>query len=220
MYNDVEILTQVKNYVPYDSRNEYIENILNLFDENEYTYFVSFLPELQGKIFYGNYLKNEVYTPLTLSQKIQYLSAQSYPLEDRICILKKMRQLQTLLLNRNLMTPELASSLSRLISNYEMTSDGYSLLNQFYYLPNQEILKIRKIFYQKFYYYSTRNALFLPLEQSEFLIHLPRLANINRPNPNTQATKVIEESFQNELYQTIAYMRLFFGYVPHSSRNI
>jgi hypothetical protein len=220
LYNDVEILSTVKNYVPYESRREFLENILNLFDENEYTYFVSLIPELDGKIYYGNYMKSEVYNSELLSQSILYFSAQQYPLEDRICVLKKMRQLQNLLLSRQIMNPLLASSLSRLISNYEMTPDAYSLLNAFLSLPCSEICCIRKIFYQKFYYYQTRNILFIPILESDFLKALPKLGNINQPNPNSKSMQRVQESFQNELYQTIAYMRLFFGYVPHSTRNI
>jgi hypothetical protein len=221
LYNDLEILSEVKNYVPYESRNELVENILNLFDETEYTYFVSLIPEYEGKIYYGNYLKSEVYPSIeVLAQKIDYLSAQQYPLEDRICVLKKIRQLQTLLLNRKIMNPVISSSISRLISNYEMTPDAYPLLNAFLNLPCEEILKIRKIFYQKFYYYQTRNSLFVPMERSEFLELLPKLHNVNQPNPNTCGMKEVQDAFQNQFYQTIAYMRLFFGYVPHSSRNI
>jgi hypothetical protein len=221
LYNDLEILSEVKNYVPYESRNELVENILNLFDETEYTYFVSLIPEYEGKIYYGNYLKSEVYPSIeVLAQKIDYLSAQQYPLEDRICVLKKIRQLQTLLLNRKMVNPVISSSISRLISNYEMTPDAYPFLNAFLNLPCEEILKIRKIFYQKFYYYQTRNSLFVPMERSEFLELLPKLHNVNQPNPNTCGMKEVQDAFQNQFYQTIAYMRLFFGYVPHSSRNI
>ena len=119
-----------------------------------------------------------------------------------------------------MMNPEIAIALSRIICNYEMTPDAYSLLYCFYQLPCHEICKIRRIFYQRYYYYQTRCSLFAPMCQSEFLNQLPKLTNVNISNPNNRNVKIIEDHFTNDLYQTIAYMRLFFGYVPHSTRNI
>ena len=217
-YNDIILFTEIKNYVPYNSRPELIDSMLALFDSTESIYFVSLLPQLQGKIYYGNYTRSEVYSAETLAAKLDFLTTQKYPLEDKLAILKKTRQLQNLLLSRNMMVPVLAASISRLITTYEGIPDAQPIFYYFLLLPQQDISKIRKIMYQSFYYSQTRNSLYLPMPSSDFVKILPKLCNVNHSIPKMD-DKSIHDS-NEELYQTIAYMRLFFGYVPHSIRNI
>jgi len=217
-FSDMQIFTIVKNYVPYNSRPELIDNILTLFDSNEKIYFVSLLPQLQGKIYYGNYSYSEVFSSEMLASKLEFLSTQQYPLEDKIYILKKIRHLQTLLLSRNMMNSILASSLSRLITTYEGIPDAQPILYYFLLLPQDEIANVRKLFYQRFYYSQTRSALYLPMIKSDFVKILPKLCNINQMIPQIEDKNIYDSN--DDLYQTIAYMKLFFGYAPHSIRNL
>jgi hypothetical protein len=219
LYNDVELFVEIKNYVPYQSRRELIDNILTLFDESEQIYFVSLLPNCENKIYYGNYLQSEVFDIDRLVKKLDFLTTQNYPLSDKVIILKKMRQLQNLLLSRNMMTPKIANSLSRLICTYEGIPDAHIYFCQFLLLAPEQIALIRKHFYQKFYYTQTRNSLYLPIIPSDFVKGLPRLCNVNVPNPSNKIEQYAQDSL-DDLYQTIAYMKLFFGYVPHSIKNL
>lgn len=229
MYTDIELFREIKNYISYNGREEMIQNILKLFDEREKVYFISLLPQFEGKVFYGNYSESEVYDLNSLSKAIDFFTVQKYPVEDKIEILRKMRSLQTLLLSRGMMTPALALSLSRLISTYEGTPDAQPILYKFLILETNQIALIRKHFYQRFYFSQTRNNLFLPIVESQFVRELPKLLNVNIPNPFNQfidkpeILKMVElicPSSFDDLYQVIAYMRLFFGYVPHSIKNL
>jgi hypothetical protein len=217
-YHDIVLLQEIKNYVPYNGRTDLIENILNVFDSTEDIYFVCLVPQLQGKIYYGNYSRSEVYSSDTLSGKLDFLTTQNYPLEDKLEILKKTRQLQTLLLNTNMMTPKLAASISRLITTYEENPDAQPLLYGFLLQDAKEISSIRKLYYQRFYYDQTRNCLYSNMIQNNFVNKLPKLYNINQTLPKTIEPLAIHDS-NDDLYNTIAYMKLFFGYVPHSIRN-
>jgi hypothetical protein len=216
-YDDITIFNEIKSYVSYNSRPELIENILTLFDSTENIYFVSLLPQLQGKIYYGNYASSEIYSSETLASKLNFLTTQNYPLEDKIMILKKVRQLQNLLLAMGMMTQGLASSISRLITTYECIPDAQPLLYYFLILQAPEIANSRRSLYQKFYYDQTRNCLYLPITKCEFIGMLPNLSNVNHPIPKCEG-KSIHDSTE-ELYDTIAYMKLFFGYLPHSIKN-
>jgi hypothetical protein len=213
-YHDLVLLQEIKNYVPYNGRLDLIENILKIFDPSEDIYFACLVPQLQGKIYYGNYTRSEVYSPDTLASKLDFLATQNYPLEDKIEITKKTRQLITVLLNMNMMTPKLAASISKLITTYEENSDAQPYFYAFLLQGAKEIANIRKLFYQRFYYAQTRNCLYVNMTQSDFVNKLPKLYNINRRIP----PGVIEKS-NDDLYDTIAYMKLFFGYIPHSIRN-
>jgi hypothetical protein len=214
-YHDIVLLQEIKNYVPYNGRLDLIENILKIFDSTEDIYFACLVPQLQGKIYYGNYTRSEVYSPDTLAAKLDFLTTQNYPLEDKLEITKKTRQLITVLLNMNMMTPKLASSISKLITTYEENQDAQPYLYYFLLMDAKEIATIRKLFYQRFYYAQTRNCLYANKVESSFVNKLPKLYNINRMIPGT----VVEKS-NDDLYDTIAYMKLFFGYIPHSIRNL
>ena len=216
-YHDIVLLQEIKNYVPYNGRTDLIENILKVFDSTEEIYFVCLVPKLQGKIYYGNYSRSEIYSQDTLATKLDFLTTQNYPLEDKLEILKKIRQLQTLLINTNMMTPKLASSISRLITTYESNPDAQPFLYYFLLIEAKEIANIRKLYYQRFYYAQTRNCLYSNMIQNNFINKLPKLYNINRGIP-TSDEKSIHDS-NEALYDTIAYMKLFFGYIPHSIRN-
>ena len=216
-YHDIVLLQEIKNYVPYNSRNDLIENILKVFDSTEDIYFVCLVPQLQGKIYYGNYSRSEVYSQDTLATKLDFLTTQNYPLEDKLEIIKKTRQLQTLLLNTNMMTPRLSASISRLITTYEGNSDAQPFLYYFLLIDGREIANIRKLYYQRFYYAQTRNCLYSNMIQSDFVKKLPKLYNINRTHPLTEEKSIHDSN--DDLYDTIAYMKLFFGYIPHSIRN-
>ena len=217
-YDDMAIFAEIKNYIPYSSRPELIENVLTLFDSTENIYFVSLLPQLQGKIYYGNYKQSTVYTPESLSSKLEFLTTQNYPLEDKLVILRKVRQLQNLLQSRNMITPLLASSISRLVTTYESNPDAQPYYYYFMLLPQSEVANVRKIFYQRFYFAQTRNCLYTSVLKSDFVNNLPGLFNVNIYHPNIQQKCV--HDCGDDLYQTIAYMKLFFGYVPHSIRNL
>ena len=214
-YHDIVLLQEIKNYVPYNGRLDLIENILKIFDSSEDIYFACLVPQLQGKIYYGNYTRSEVYSPDTLAAKLDFLTTQNYPLEDKLEITKKTRQLITVLLNMNMMTPKLAASISRLITTYEENPDAQPYFYYFLLMDAKEIATIRKLFYQRFYYAQTRNCLYANKVESNFVNKLPKLYNINRMIPR----EVVEKS-NDDLYDTIAYMKLFFGYIPHSIRNL
>jgi hypothetical protein len=217
-FPDIVLFNQIKIYVPYSSRPELIDNLLNLFDTTENNYYTSLIPALQGKIYYGNYSTSEVYSIDMLCSKLEFLTTQKYPLEDKLVILKKIRNLQRLLLDRNMMTSQMASAISRLITTYEENPDAQPLLYYFLLLSPSDIANCRKLFYQKFYYDQTRNCLYIPMVQSDFVNMLPKLYNLNHSIPKTSPSNVHDSN--DDLYNTIAYMKLFFGYVPHSIRNI
>jgi hypothetical protein len=204
-FTDLEIFNEIKSYVPYNTRDELIDNVANLFDEYEQIYFISFVPQYEGRIFYGNYIRSEYYTSDSLSRKLEYLITQDYPLEEKMEVCRITRQLQTLLLARNMMTQELAYSISRLITVYECILEAQGILFNFLMLSPEEIAVIRKILYQKYYYSQTRNSIYLSCETSDFLEEVPVIF----PSSN----------FLGELQQTVLMMKLFFGRIPHSIRN-
>jgi hypothetical protein len=204
-FTDLEIFNEIKSYVPYNTRDELIDNVANLFDEYEQIYFISFVPQYEGRIFYGNYIRSEYYTSDSLSRKLEYLITQDYPLEEKMEVCRITRQLQTLLLARNMMTQELAYSISRLITVYECILEAQGILFNFLMLSPEEIAVIRKILYQKYYYSQTRNSIYLSCETSDFLEKVPVIF----PSSN----------FLGELQQTVLMMKLFFGRIPHSIRN-
>ena len=204
-FTDLEIFTEIKSFVPYNSRDELIDNVANLFDEFEKIYFISFVPCFEGRIFYGNYLKSEYYTPESLARKLDYFIVQDYPLEEKMEVCRVVRQLQTLLLARDMMTQGLAFSISRLITVYECIPEAQVLLFNFLMLSQEEIACVRKCLYQKYYYSQTRNCIYLPFEKSSFLDQIPVIF---------PPTTTLEE-----LPQTVLLMKLFFGRIPHSIRN-
>jgi hypothetical protein len=93
-------------------------------------------------------------------------------------------------------------------------------LKTFLDLPVQEIANLRKLLYQKYYYGLTRNSLYIPMTQSTFYNMVPMIGNINTPSPNTIAEKDAQQINQDNLYQSIILFKLFYGYVPHSVKNL
>jgi hypothetical protein len=54
------------------------------------------------------------------------------------------------------------------------------------------------------------------MESSEFYNAVPKVVNINVPNPNTIQTKDAQQFHQDNLYQSILLFKLIFGRIPHS----
>jgi hypothetical protein len=48
---------------------------------------------------------------------------------------------------------------------------------------------------------------------------IPKLVNINTPNPNTLQAKEAQQIHQYGIYQSIALFKLLFGYIPNSKIN-
>jgi hypothetical protein len=219
-YNDVQIFSELKNYVPYNSRKELIDNVLTLMNENGEMYFYSLLPGFEDLILFGNYVESQQLTQQDLINKLDFISVQNYALEDRLSVLNQTRYLQTLLLNAPvntlIMTPALAIALARAITNLEGKIDTESnlrtYLEAFLVLEPQEIANVRKILYQKYYYARTRNSLFVSEKiQSDFYDMIPKLTNINVPNPDTLQNREAQQLHQDNLYQSISLFKLFFG---------
>lgn len=223
-YNDVQIVSELKNYVPYNSRNELIDNVLTLMDENGEMYFYSLLPGFEDIVLFGNYIESQQLTAQDLINKLDFISVQTYALEDRISVLRQTRLLQTLLLNApaagpGLMSAGLAIALARAITNLEGNnrvlepeSNLRNYLEAFLVLDPQEIANVRKMLYQKYYYARTRNSLFISQNiESNFYDMIPKITNINVPNPDTIQNKEAQQLHQDNLYQSISLSKLFFG---------
>jgi hypothetical protein len=218
-YSDVQIFSEIKTYVPYNSRKELIDNILTLMNEkNGEMYFYSLLPGFEELILFGNYKESQQLTQQDLIDKLDFISVQNYSLEDRLSVLNQTRLLQTLLLNApvistTLMTPALAIALARAITNLEgkLDSNLRTYLEAFLILEPQEIANVRKILYQKYYYARTRNSLFVSEKIQNFYDMIPKLTNINVPNPDTLQNREAQQLHQDNLYQSISLFKLFFG---------
>ena len=221
-FNDVQIFTELKNYVPYNSRKELIKNVLEMMDENGEVYFYSLIPGFEKVVFFGNYIESQKLTEKDIIDKLDFISVQPYALEDKLNVLKQTRQLQTLLLNApsgeiNLMTTNVAAALSRAITNLESNTNLRPYLEMFMEMDRNQIAILRKVLYQKYYYAQTRNSLYVSsLLKSEFYDSVPKILNINTPNPNTIQNREAQQLHQDSLYQSILLFKLLFGHIPHS----
>lgn len=228
-FNDVQIFTELKNYVPYNSRNELIKNVLQMMNENGEVYFYSLIEGFENVIFFGNYIESQKLNERDIIDKLDFISVQPYSLEDRLEVLKQTRQLQTLLLNAPvpvssdpskqiiLLTPGVAAALARAITNLESNVSLRPYLEMFLQMDKTQIAITRKVLYQKYYYAQTRNSLYVSsLLKSEFYDSIPKVVNINTPNPNTIQNKEAQQLHQDNLYQSILLFKLFFGHIPHS----
>jgi hypothetical protein len=218
-FTDVQIFSELKNYVSYNTREELIENVLTMMDDNGEIYFYSLLPGYEQNIFLGNYRAAQKLTGDDLIDKLEFISVQPYALEDRFEVLKQTRQLQDLLINRNLMSEDFALSMSKAITNLDGTVALRPYLDAFMILDPSDIADLRKTLYQRFYYAQTRNSLYVPFTPSDFYMMIPKLVNINTPNPNTLQAKEAQQIHQDGIYQSIALFKLLFGYIPNSKIN-
>jgi len=229
-FNDVQIFSELRNYVSYNSRKELVENVLKMMDENEEVYFYSLVPGFENVVFFGNFVSAQKLSQKDIIEKMDFLSVQPYSLEDRQFILKQTRQLQNLLLNLpgdvDFLTPSVTNAISRAITNLENTQSDAALaatlgafrsyLDSFLQMEPYDIAVMRKILYQKYYYSLTRNSLFVsPFVKNNQEIFNLFIQNINNPNPYSIKNVEAQQIQQDNLFSSILLMNLLFGYIPH-----